>query len=201
FPKYPQSNLTSDDPSKESVVQSDGIVGIKSTETDVALRPEEAIQHTSTSTQDNAFIDENGTENIQPKQHEIEERKENVLGKDIEQPLTLLEEYHLRNKSEGSPPNYLFSHGFTEDSHFPEDKEALNGALEDLKDGYATSNDGKLVIGFVQAIHAAEKRQAGIDAHAFNEEKKALKEKYEKKLKDAAARELMLAEETAMLDK
>ncbi|CAJ2677001.1 unnamed protein product [Trifolium pratense] len=199
FPEYPQSNLTSDDPSKESVVQSNGIVGIKSTETDVALRPEEAIQHTSTSTQDNAFIDENGTENIQPKQHEIEERKENVLGKDIEQPATLLEEYHLRNKSEGSPTNFLFSHA--EDSHFPEDKEALNGALEDLKDGYATSNDGKLVIGFVQAIHAAEKRQAGIDAHAFNEEKKALKEKYEKKLKDAAARELMLAEETAMLDK
>ncbi|KAK2437528.1 MICOS complex subunit MIC60 [Trifolium repens] len=201
FPEYPQSNLTSDVPSKESVVQSDGIVGIKSTETDVALRPEEAIQHTSTSTQDNAFIDENGTENIQPKQHEIEERKENVLGKDIEQPPTLLEEYHLRNKSKGGSPSYLFSHGFTEDSHFPEDKEALNDALEDLKDGYATSNDGKLVIGFVQAIHAAEKRQAGIDAHAFNEEKKALKEKYEKKLKDAAARELMLAEETAMLDK
>jgi MICOS complex subunit MIC60 len=43
-----------------------------------------------------------------------------------------------------------------------------------LKDGYVTK-DGKVVLDFVQAIHAAEKRQAGIDAHAFNEEKKALK--------------------------
>jgi mitofilin len=55
-----------------------------------------------------------------------------------------------------------------------------------LKDGYATSNDGKLVIGFVQAIHAAEKRQAGIDAHAFNEEKKALKVNFLSNLSELA---------------
>ncbi|KAL5053416.1 hypothetical protein RYX36_034098 [Vicia faba] len=202
FLEYPQSSLTSNDPSKETVVQSDVIVGIKSTETDVSLKPEEEIQHTSTSTENNAFLDENKVENIQPKQREeIEERSENVLAKDIEQPPTLLEEYHLRNKSEGSPPIYLHGHGFTENSHLPEEKEALSGAIEDLKDGYATSKDGKLVIEFVQAIHAAEKRQAAIDAHAFNEEKKTLKEKYEKKLKDSAARELKLAEESAMLDR
>ncbi|KAK7295147.1 hypothetical protein RJT34_18052 [Clitoria ternatea] len=45
---------------------------------------------------------------------------------------------------------------------------------------------GKLVLDFLQAIHAAGK--------------KVLKEKYEKKLKDAAVRELMLAEEAAMLN-
>ncbi|XP_058731464.1 MICOS complex subunit MIC60, mitochondrial-like [Vicia villosa] len=196
FLEYPQSTLTSDDPSKESVVQADVIVGIKSTETDVSQKPEEEIQHTSTSTENNVYLDENVTENIQPKQQEeIEERSEIVLAKDIEQPPTLLEEYHLRNKSEGSPSIYLHGHGF------PEEKEALSGAIEDLKDGYATSKDGKLVIEFVQAIHAAEKRQAAIDARAFNEEKKTLKEKYEKKLKDAAARELKLAEESAMLDR
>lgn len=76
FPENPQSSLTSDDLSKESVVQSDGTVGIKSTEADVTLEPEEAIQHTSPSTPDNTFLDENGTENIQPKQQEIEERRE-----------------------------------------------------------------------------------------------------------------------------
>lgn len=195
FPENPQSSLTSDNLSKESVVQSDGTVGIKSTEADVTLEPEEAIQHTSPSKQDNTFLDENGTENIQPKQQEIEERRENVLVKDIEQPPTLLEEYHIRNKSEGTTPI-----GLTENSHFPEEKEAFSGATEDLKDGYV-AKDGKVALDFVQAIHAAEKRQAGIDAHAFNEEKKALKEKYEKKLKDAAAKELMLAEETAMLDR
>ncbi|KAF7834250.1 MICOS complex subunit MIC60 isoform X2 [Senna tora] len=78
--------------------------------------------------------------------------------------------------------------------------QALSGAMEGLKDGYI-SKDGKLVLDFLQAIHAAEKRQAELDARVFYEEKKMMKEKYEKRLKDAAARELMHAEEVAMLDK
>lgn len=48
---------------------------------------------------------------------------QNVLVKDIEQPPTLLEEYHLRNKSERSPSIYLHGHGLTENGHFPEEKE------------------------------------------------------------------------------
>ncbi|KAH1226169.1 hypothetical protein GmHk_11G032899 [Glycine max] len=109
--------------------------------------------------------------NIQPKQLEIQEmgRRESALGKDIEQQPTLLEEYHLRNKLERSPATYISSHGFTENSHFPEGKE-----------------NGKLVVHFLQAIHVLERRQADLDAH---------------KLKDAAARELMLAEEATMLDR
>ncbi|TKY60322.1 MICOS complex subunit MIC60 [Spatholobus suberectus] len=200
--EYPQSSLTSDDPNKESVVQSD-IIGIKSTETDNAPRLEEGLQRASTSTQTSAVPDENGMKNIQPEQpaiQETEERRESALGKDIEQQPTILEEYHLRNKSERNPATYVDSHGFTDNSHFSEGKEVLSGPMEGLKDGYM-SEDGKLVLDFLQAIHAAEKRQADLDAHVFNEEKKVLKEKYEKKLKDAAARELMLAEEAAMLDK
>ncbi|KAK7358937.1 hypothetical protein VNO77_00878 [Canavalia gladiata] len=200
LPEYPPNSLTSDDPSKESVIQSDGIVGIKSTETDVAPTLEEGLQHTSTSTQISAVPNESGIENIQPKQQEIKERIESASLAAIEQQSTLLEEYHLRNKSEGSPAAFLYSHGFTENGHLSEENEALVGAMEGLKDGYV-SKDGKLVLDFLQAIHAAEKRQADLDARAFNEEKKLLKEKYEKKLKDAAARELMLAEEAAMLDK
>ncbi|KAJ1412863.1 Mitochondrial inner membrane protein Mitofilin [Sesbania bispinosa] len=200
LPEYPQKSLTFDEPSKKSVVQSDGVVGIKSTETDIVLRPEEGTQDTSSSTQASAVPDENEVKNIQPKQQEIEERRENVLGVDIEQQPTLLEEYHLGNKSEGSSASYLYSHGFIENGHFPEENEALSGAMEELKDGYV-SKDGKLVLHFLEAIHAAETRQADLDARVFNEEKKVLKEKYEKKLKDAAARELMLAEEAAMLDK
>lgn len=50
---------------------------------------------------------------------------QNVLGKDIEEQPTLLEEYHLGNKLKGSPPTYLHSHGFTENSHFPEEKEVI----------------------------------------------------------------------------
>ncbi|PKI76362.1 hypothetical protein CRG98_003284 [Punica granatum] len=72
--------------------------------------------------------------------------------------------------------------------------------MEELGEA-AASKDGKLILDFLQAIHAAELRQAELDARAFTEEKKAMKEKYEKELKDAIARELMHAEEAALLDK
>ncbi|XP_047329392.1 MICOS complex subunit MIC60 isoform X2 [Impatiens glandulifera] len=61
--------------------------------------------------------------------------------------------------------------------------------------------DGKLVLDFLQAIHTAEKRQEEMDAHIFAEEKRKMKEKYEKELKDARVRELMYAEDAAILDK
>ena len=70
LPEYPESSLTSDDPSKESVTQSDGIIGIQSTET-VNARMEEGYHHASTSTQTSP--DENGMKNIQPEQLEIQE--------------------------------------------------------------------------------------------------------------------------------
>ncbi|KAL1364857.1 hypothetical protein HN51_013002 [Arachis hypogaea] len=188
WPEHPQGNLTSDDQSKASVVQSEGSFGIRSTDTVTAPRLEQGIQHTSTSTQISTALDENGMTNMQPKQQEVEERRENALDKDREHQPGLLEEYHLRNGR---------SHTY---GHFSVEKEALNGATKGSQGGYI-SEDGKLILDFIQAIHAAEKRQADLDSHVFNEEKKVLKEKYEKKLKEAAARELMLAEEAALLDK
>ncbi|CAO2830695.1 unnamed protein product [Amaranthus hypochondriacus] len=74
------------------------------------------------------------------------------------------------------------------------------GALGDVEDSYEIK-DGKLILDFLQAIHAAEQRQAELDARVFAEEKRAMKGKYEKELKDARARELMYAEEAAMLEK
>ncbi|KAJ1273017.1 hypothetical protein BS78_06G247900 [Paspalum vaginatum] len=64
-----------------------------------------------------------------------------------------------------------------------------------------TSEDGKIVLDIIEAIHAAEKKQADADAYIYSEEKRKLKEKYEKELKDTRARELMYAEEAAILDK
>ncbi|CAN6250321.1 unnamed protein product [Urochloa humidicola] len=64
-----------------------------------------------------------------------------------------------------------------------------------------TSDDGKVVLDIIEAIHAAEKKQADADAYIYSEEKRKLKEKYEKELKDTRARELMYAEEAAILDK
>lgn len=43
-----------------------------------------------------------------------------------------------------------------------------------MKDGYMTE-DGKLVLDFLAAIHAAEKQQAHVDAQVFAEELRALK--------------------------
>lgn len=52
--------------------------------------------------------------------------------------------------------------------------QALIAEIEELNDGYI-SKDGKLVIDFLQAIHAAEKRQAELDSRVFADEKRALK--------------------------
>lgn len=79
LPEYPQSSQTSGDLSKESVVQSDGIIGIKNTESEIARRQEEEIQDTSTSTQGSTFLDENETKDNQSKQQEIEERREVLM--------------------------------------------------------------------------------------------------------------------------
>lgn len=53
-------------------------------------------------------------------------------------------------------------------------QQALISAIGELNDGYI-SKDGKLVLDFLQAIHAAEERQAELDARAFAEEKRLLK--------------------------
>jgi len=54
---------------------------------------------------------------------------QSALGKYIEQQPTLLEEYHLRNKSERNPATYVYSHGFTENSHFPEEEVTLESYI------------------------------------------------------------------------
>jgi mitofilin len=52
--------------------------------------------------------------------------------------------------------------------------QAIVSAIEELNEGYLTK-DGKLVMDFLEAIHAAEKRQAELDALTFSEEKRVLK--------------------------
>ncbi|KAH9307467.1 hypothetical protein KI387_035378, partial [Taxus chinensis] len=83
------------------------------------------------------------------------------------------------------------------------DSISVSKQKEDAQKGRADTKelDGVLVLDFIQAIHAAEQRQAELDAHIYNEFKRTLKEKYEKDLKDARARELMYAEEADSLEK
>ncbi|XP_042448169.1 MICOS complex subunit MIC60-like isoform X1 [Zingiber officinale] len=75
------------------------------------------------------------------------------------------------------------------------------GRSSTSKEDKRTSEDEKKIFDLIEVIHAAEKKQAESDASIFAEEKRILKEKYEKELKDARARELMYAEEAAILDK
>ncbi|CAL9102404.1 unnamed protein product [Musa acuminata var. zebrina] len=79
-------------------------------------------------------------------------------------------------------------------------KEGYIGATEQVRDE-ESSKDGKIVLDLIEAIHAAEKKQAESDAFVFAEERRVLKDKYEKQLKDAKARALMYAEEAAILEK
>ncbi|GMI99412.1 hypothetical protein like AT4G39690 [Hibiscus trionum] len=111
-------------------------------------------------------------------------------------PDSLLDAYHLRDNADKS---YLTSLS-GEYEQLSKETEGFGTAVEEQNEGYL-SKDGKLVLSFLQAIHAAEKQQAELDAHVFSEEKQALKEKYEKELRDSRARELMRTEEAAILDK
>ncbi|XP_042495159.1 MICOS complex subunit MIC60 isoform X1 [Macadamia integrifolia] len=122
---------------------------------------------------------------------------EDKLGKDAEPSSALLDAYFLQEKDERKPEISSSGEGY---APFSPKKEASLGVTDDLKNAYI-SEDGKLVLDFLEAIHAAEKTQAELDARVFTEERRTLKEKYEKELKDARARELMYAEEAAILDK
>ncbi|CAI9261928.1 unnamed protein product [Lactuca saligna] len=115
-------------------------------------------------------------------------KSEGILSNDNKEPDALLDEYLLKDKAEESAPL----------SSYPEKE--IAEAVKGNNDIYV-SNDGKIVLDFLQAIHTAEKRQEDLDARIFSEEKRLLKEKYDKELKDARARELMYAERETILDK
>ncbi|GMH06729.1 hypothetical protein Nepgr_008569 [Nepenthes gracilis] len=142
------------------------------------------------------FTEENAVplkhETAMPEHLSSEGESEDLLGHVEEPPSSLLDAYSLREKAQEGTTASLSGQKISES--------ATIGEVGNLSDPHS-SRDGKLIIDFLQAIHAAEQRQAVLDARVFAEEKRMMKEKYEKELKDARARELMFAEEVAMLDK
>ncbi|XXG44779.1 hypothetical protein AAC387_Pa02g0041 [Persea americana] len=117
------------------------------------------------------------------------------------EPLSSLSDaYLLRERDDKSPEISLNAKSADSFRAFSEEKEVSGERAENLKDA-DVSNEEKVILDLIQAIHAAERRQADLDARIFAEEKRILKEKYEKEVKDARARELMYAEEAAILDK
>ncbi|CAL9228529.1 unnamed protein product [Arabidopsis halleri] len=138
---------------------------------------------------------ESEMESASPKDPASERAPEDGIEREVQIPGSLLKEYNL----EGSDTESTGSPSIGE-QQLTKENEVRPNSTEGLKDGYMTE-DGKLVLDFLAAIHAAEKQQAHLDAQVFAEELRALKEKYENELRDLRARELMRIEEAAILDK
>ncbi|KAM3200550.1 MICOS complex subunit MIC60 isoform X1 [Capsicum annuum] len=180
-PSSHQESMTSDETSSSQ--SPEDTLDMKSSEVTPDRVQSEAIEITPTFTKADTLQKENEVIAMSPEHVTSRAKMEDTLHHD-EKASSLLDEYYLRNGGGATPTT-------SSDKHM---------AAEDLGDAYI-SKDGKLVLDFLQALHEAERRQAEIDARLFAEEKKYMKERYEKELKDARARELMYAEREALLDK
>ncbi|KAJ4715655.1 Formation of crista junctions 1 [Melia azedarach] len=179
-------SVASDEQSMSPPISSEGSVEMESSEPKTREKSDDEVQGTEIHSQASVVPEEKEQKTLREEHIVTEEKSEEALGKVAQSPASLLEAYHLIDKTD-------------EDT---EDKatEDFRNAMEELNKDFL-SKDGILVLDFLQAIHAAEKRQAELDARAFAEEKRALKEKFEKELRDSRARELMRTEEAAMLEK
>ncbi|XP_009794799.1 MICOS complex subunit MIC60, mitochondrial [Nicotiana tabacum] len=182
-PSSVQESMTPDETRLNSTQSPEDTLDTKSPEVTTDAVLPEAIEITPTLTQADTFQKENEARAMPPEHVTSQAKMEDAPYHD-EKPNSLLDEYCLRDGGGATTTASSDKHKVT----------------DDLGDAYI-SKDGKLVLDFLQALHEAERRQAEIDAHLFAEEKKHMKEKYEKELKDARARELMYAEREALLDK
>ncbi|XP_034907450.1 MICOS complex subunit MIC60, mitochondrial isoform X2 [Populus alba] len=175
------------EPKSSQCIGSEGSLGVESPELKTTEESNEGTQVTEVQPQDATVPVEREIKAVQTQNVTSEDRSEDAFGEGGGTS-SLLDSYHLDDEAEKNTA----TEGLGE--------QAIGSAIEELNEGYLTK-DGKLVMDFLEAIHAAEKRQADLDALAFAEEKKALKEKYEKELRDLRARELMHVEKAAILDK
>ncbi|KAK9075016.1 hypothetical protein SSX86_003335 [Deinandra increscens subsp. villosa] len=178
---------TSDNESIDSIAPTQEDFVTKNQDVKPAVEEHEEVKISSIPNEVAPLIEENVKPNP-PQQLEDTNIPEGIVSNDTKEPNSLLDAHLLRDHDErdGSLSSFL-------------DKEVA-AAVERTDDVYASKN-GQLVLDFLEAIHTAEKRQADIDSHIFSEEMRLMKEKYEKELKDARARELMYAERETILDK
>ncbi|KAK6125764.1 hypothetical protein DH2020_040494 [Rehmannia glutinosa] len=181
----PQSSMSLDDVNSKPAEESFDLKspGVKPDEEQV-----KAIEITPTVTSADKVAAKIEFKSVPKEQTTTQDMQEVVQGDGTQKSNSLLDDYYLKDNAEELA---------TSSSEKIKD---ISSRIEDVYDGYITK-DGKLVLDFLQAIHAAEERQAALDARSFSEEKRAMKEKYEKELKDARVRELMYAEREAILDK
>ncbi|GMP26209.1 hypothetical protein CsSME_00002754 [Camellia sinensis var. sinensis] len=161
LPSSSPSIVTSDDESKTSGTSLDERLDVKSTNMKPKIEQHEAVESRTILKEANAIPEENEMKSTSPGQQTATDMPEDAHG-GVVQPSSLLDEYYLRDMDQATISTLSDKH------------KDLVGASEDSNDVYI-SKDGKLVLDFIQAIHAAEKRQAELDAHIFAEEKRKLK--------------------------
>lgn len=174
--------------SYESVEKIQEELGTKSQDVKATTEDHEEVQSTLIPNEVASVLGEIEIKSEQSQQQVSENMAQGIQSNDNKEPDSLLDEYLLKDKTEQSTPvsSYL--------------EKEIAEAVKGNNDIYM-SKDGKVVLDFLQAIHTAEKRQEDLDARIFSEEKRLMKEKYDKELKDARARELMYAERETILDK
>ncbi|KAF8098506.1 hypothetical protein N665_0264s0010 [Sinapis alba] len=183
--------LSSDDSKTKSDTSPETISEADNVRLEAVPKPEES---TVISAKPNSVLNESEMESAAPKDPATEKAPQDGIEQEIKTPGSLLKEYNLDGN--GTESNGSSSAG----ELLTNEIEALPNSTEGLKDGYMTE-DGKLVLDFLDAIHAAEERQSHLEAQVFAEKLRTLKEKYENELRDLRARELMRIEEAAILDK
>ncbi|KAF9611534.1 hypothetical protein IFM89_032934 [Coptis chinensis] len=203
LPSFSLGGMSSDDQSYHSKTSSGDTLDKKEVESGFiniqsSREENEVVNATSSSQEPKEIAEEINVKEPPVHQYTDDAPKASLVnGTDPSSSLTDL--YFLGEKDGGDNATSLDGKVDSSITHTKQ-QEASVGASEELKDAYI-SKDGNLVLDFLEAIHAAEERQAELDAHILAEEKRKLKEKFEKELKDARARELMYAEEASMLDK
>ncbi|CAN6986087.1 unnamed protein product [Brassica oleracea var. botrytis] len=183
--------LSSDDSKTKSDASPEIISEAENVRMEAVPKPEDS---TVISAQPGSVLNESEVESAAPKDPATEKASEDGIEREVKTPGSLLKEYNLDGN--GTESNGTSPAG----EQLTNETEALPNSTEGLKDGYMTQ-DGKLVLDFLDAIHAAEERQSHLEAQVFAEKLRTLKEKYENELRDLRARELMRIEEAAILDK
>ncbi|KAI3691380.1 hypothetical protein L2E82_49737 [Cichorium intybus] len=180
--EIPISEISTSD-SYDSIEKIEEDVGVKNEEVKDFTGDNEGIPINAIANEVVPVLEENEIKSEQSEQVAATNVAEGIPSNDNKDQDTLLDEYLLKDKTEPSAV-----------------EKEITETLKGNNDIYVT-NDGRIVLDFLQAIHTAEKRQEELDARIFSEEKRLMKEKYDKELKDARARELMYAERETILDK
>ncbi|KAE8647564.1 titin homolog [Cucumis sativus] len=199
LPEFTQSGSQVEDENLGSKISTDENLNMQSAESCTRDWPHDEVQTSPISSKTDAEPAQIDIR-IPPQEDTVAEEKLKELNdtsEDTGEPSSLLEAYHLKGEA-----GMTSLGGGSKDGtdKFYKGTEALIAEIEELNDGFI-SKDGKLVIDFLEAIHAAEKRQAELDYRRFADEKTALWNKMDEALRDARVREFMHAEKAAMLDK